>query len=88
MGDEVFFIDDLFSSSSDCGCRQLSRCRPDAFDGGFEVDAFRKDYLQTNRLSLSVLSLNSSGAMQLQQYLHGNGDDPSLQHVHCHRLFQ
>jgi hypothetical protein len=46
------------------------------------------DYLQTNRLSLSVLSLNLSGAMQLQQYLHGKRDDPSLQHVHCKRLFQ
>jgi hypothetical protein len=48
------------------------------------------DSLQTNRLSFSVMSLNSSCAMQLQlqHYLHGKRDDPRLEHDHCRRLFQ
>jgi hypothetical protein len=35
-------------------------------------------YSQTHRLGLSVLSLNSSVAIQLQQYLYGIRDDPLL----------
>jgi hypothetical protein len=43
-------------------------------------------YSQTQRLGLSVLSLNSSVAMQLQQHLHGIRHDPLLRHLHYQSL--
>jgi hypothetical protein len=65
--------------------------RPDAFAGGFEVVSrsivYESTHLHTHRcLGLSILSLNSSGTTQLQQYLHGTRADPLLGHLQCHRL--